>query len=110
MKSIVIDSANAFPRTFRGWGTSLCWWANRIGYSKKMTEDSARLFFSPEGLGLNIMRYNIGGGDDPTHNHITRTDSDMPGWLKIDEKGELYYDLTADEYQQHTQSRIRSRR
>ena len=99
MKNIVIDRANIFPRTFRGWGTSLCWWANRIGYSKKMTEDSARLFFSPEGLGLNIMRYNIGGGDNPTHDHIIRTDSDMPGWLKIDENGEPYYDLTADEYQ-----------
>lgn len=99
MKSITVDKKNLFPRTFRGWGTSLCWWANRIGYSEKMVKDSARLFFSSEGLGLNVMRYNIGGGDDPTHNHITRTDSDMPGWLKRDEKGELYYDLTADEYQ-----------
>jgi hypothetical protein len=45
------------------------------------------------------MRYNIGGGDDPTHNHITRTDSDMPGWLKKGEKGELYYDYNADENQ-----------
>ena len=79
--------------------TSLCWWANRVGYSKKLTEDSARLFFSSEGLGLNVMRYNIGGGDDPTHNHITRTDSDMPGWLKKDDKGELYYDYNADENQ-----------
>lgn len=99
MKNIIIDSKNLFPRSFKGWGTSLCWWANRIGYSEKMVSDSASLFFSKEGLGLNIMRYNIGGGDDPTHNHITRTDSDMPGWLKKDENGELYYDLTADEYQ-----------
>lgn len=99
MKNIIIDKKNMFPRTFKGWGTSLCWWANRIGYSEKMVRDSARLFFSAEGLGLNVMRYNIGGGDDPTHNHITRTDSDMPGWLKKDENGEFYYDLTADEYQ-----------
>ena len=21
---------------FQGWGTSLCWWANRIGYSEKL--------------------------------------------------------------------------
>lgn len=99
MKNIIIDKKNMFSSTFQGWGTSLCWWANRIGYSEKMVRDSARLFFSKEGLGINIMRYNIGGGDDPTHDHITRTDSDMPGWLKKDEKGELYYDLTADEYQ-----------
>ena len=99
MKHIIIDKNNSFTDTFKGWGTSLCWWANRIGYSEKMVKDSARLFFSNEGLGLNIMRYNIGGGDDPTHNHITRTDSDMPGWLKKDEKGKLYYDHKADEYQ-----------
>lgn len=99
MKNIIIDKKNIFPDSFSGWGTSLCWWANRIGYSEKMVKDSARLFFSTEGLGLNIMRYNIGGGDDPTHNHITRTDSDMPGWLKKKENGELYYDHNADEYQ-----------
>ncbi|MBR3816224.1 MAG: hypothetical protein IKJ27_05835 [Clostridia bacterium] len=99
MKKLIIDSENLFPRDFCGWGTSLCWWANRIGYSEKLVSDSARLFFSSEGLGLNVMRYNIGGGDDPAHNHITRTDSDMPGWLKKDEKGELYYDHNADEYQ-----------
>jgi len=99
MKNIIIDKKKAFPRTFKGWGTSLCWWANRIGYSEKMVSDSARLFFSTDGLGLNVMRYNIGGGDDPSHNHITRTDSDMPGWLKKNQKGELYYDHNADEYQ-----------
>ncbi len=71
---------------FEGWGTSLCWWANRVGFSEKLTKDSARLFFSDEGLNLNIMRYNIGGGDDPTHNHILRTDSEMPGWWKYGEK------------------------
>lgn len=31
---------------FEGWGTSLCWWANRIGYSQKMTSQAAELFFS----------------------------------------------------------------
>ena len=76
---------------FEGWGTSLCWWANRVGFSEKLTKDSARLFFSKEdGLGLNIMRYNIGGGDDPTHNHIKRTDSEMPGWWKYDEESKSF--------------------
>ncbi len=88
MKNIIISPENTSVTNngiFEGWGTSLCWWANRVGFSKKLIEDSARLFFSEEGLGLNIMRYNIGGGDDPTHNHITRTDSEMPGWWKYDE-------------------------
>ncbi|MEE1320282.1 MAG: glycoside hydrolase [Acutalibacteraceae bacterium] len=99
MKKIIISKNNMFPDSFKGWGTSLCWWAHRLGISDKLTEDSARLFFSKEGLQLNIMRYNIGGGDDPTHNHIERTDSDIPGWLKKDKNGKLYYDYNADAFQ-----------
>ena len=48
---------------FEGWGTSLCWWANRIGYSEEMTQQAADLFFGDEGLDMNIGRYNVGGGD-----------------------------------------------
>ena len=82
---------------WEGWGTSLCWWANRIGYNETLTAKSADLFFDAQkGLGLNIMRYNVGGGDDPTHHHITRTDSDVPGWMYIDANGERRYDYTAD--------------
>ncbi len=82
---------------FQGWGTSLCWWANRLGYSPSLTERSAKLFFSKEGLNLNIMRYNIGGGDNPEHKHITRTDSMVPGWLEYDETTKEYcYNYEAD--------------
>lgn len=106
MKESIIISKNKVSKTnngiFEGWGTSLCWWAHRIGFSQRLIEDSAKLFFSEDGLSLNIMRYNIGGGDDPSHNHITRTDSEIPGWLKFDENGELYYDLTADKQQLNT--------
>lgn len=49
---------------FEGWGTSLCWWANRLGYSKKMTDQAADVFFSEKGLNMNIGRYNVGGGDN----------------------------------------------
>jgi O-glycosyl hydrolase len=86
---------------WEGWGTSLCWWANRIGYNDKLTRQAADLFFNPEtGLGLNIMRYNIGGGDDPTHNHITRTDSDVPGWMTWSQQAGTYlYNYNADKNQ-----------
>lgn len=86
---------------WKGWGTSLCWWANRVGGSEKMTKDAADLFFDKEkGLGLNIMRYNIGGGDDPAHTHIQRTDSMMPGFLEKDgETGELKWNYEADKRQ-----------
>lgn len=89
MKTIEISTKNASKTNngvFEGWGTSLCWWANRIGGSEILTNKCAELFFSENGLNLNIMRYNIGGGDNPTHNHINRTDSEMPGWWKYDSK------------------------
>ena len=93
MRNITISTANTSKTNsgvFEGWGTSLCWWANRLGFSEKLIRDSAKLFFSAEGLGLNIMRYNIGGGDDPSHSHIKRTDSEMPGWWKYDEEAKEF--------------------
>ncbi|MBO5371982.1 MAG: family 43 glycosylhydrolase [Lachnospiraceae bacterium] len=75
---------------FEGWGTSLCWWANRLGYSEKLTADAAKVFFSDDGLDMNIGRYNVGGGDnvgteddgsDFWHaEHIVRSDSVVPGY------------------------------
>ena len=88
---------------FEGWGTSLCWWANRIGYSDALAQKAAELLFNAEtGLGMNIARYNIGGGDDPTHRHITRTDSMMPGfWVLDGATGEHIFDGTKDENQRN---------
>ena len=85
---------------FEGWGTSLCWWANRLGYSDTLAQQAADLFYGADGLRLNIMRYNIGGGDDPAHNHITRTDSAVPGWMRWDDAQQRFvYDYTADHNQ-----------
>ncbi len=103
MRNITLSKNNTSPTNdgiFEGWGTSLCWWANRLGSSEKLIKDSAKLFFSKDGLGLNIMRYNIGGGDDPTHNHIIRTDSEMPGWWKYDiEKQDFVFNADTDKNQ-----------
>ena len=91
---------------FQGWGTSLCWWANRLGYSEALTQQAAQAFFSEEGLGLDIARYNLGGGDNPMHDHITRSDSAVPGvWdtFTLSEDGKdvasITYDLTKDQNQ-----------
>lgn len=98
--TVTVSPMNADSFGFDGWGTSLCWWANRLGYSDSLAQQSADLFFGEDGLKMNIMRYNIGGGDDPSHKHITRTDSAVPGWLYYDEAtGEYVYDETADENQ-----------
>ena len=92
--------------SFEGWGTSLCWWANRLGYSDKLTLQAADAFFSDEGLSLDIARYNIGGGDDPDHDHITRSDSKVPGvWetFELSSDGsdvvDITYDMTNDQNQ-----------
>ena len=101
------DQASPFHDTdgdglgeFEGWGTSLCWWANRVGYDETLTAKSAELFFGDTGLDMNIGRYNIGGGDlvgERTDEalagmdtavldtflhpaHITRSDSVVPGY------------------------------
>ena len=77
---------------FQGWGTSLCWGANRVGYSDTLAQKTADLFYGQDGLRMNIARFNIGGGDDPTHKHITRTDSNMPGYT-VYKNGTVTYDI-----------------
>ena len=89
---------------FEGWGTSLCWWANRVGYSDSLAQKAADTFYGDNGLRLNIARFNIGGGDDPSHNHITRTDSNMPGYTKYN-NGNVTYDWNADYNQRNVLQR-----
>ena len=75
-------------QTLEGWGSSLCWWGNSIGSWGDQDfnengipdrEEIAELAFSPEYLNLNIVRYNVGGGDkeDTT---IKRVEGLVPGW------------------------------
>ena len=85
---------------FEGWGTSLCWWANRVGYSNSLAQQAADAFFGPKGLRLNIARFNIGGGDDPSHVHIRRTDSNMPGYT-VWNGSSARYDWTRDANQRN---------
>ena len=55
-------------QTLEGWGTSLAWFANSVGGWTNTTNQTNLMnaLFSPSsGLGLNYLRYNIGGGNDP---------------------------------------------
>lgn len=104
-----IDATNLEgSNVFEGWGTSLCWFGNRIGGSEKTSEEAAKLLCSEEGLGLDIIRFNIGGGDNPSHNHITRTDSKMPGyWGSYDEETDTFdYDFTKDANQRNVLNKM----
>lgn len=77
-------------QTLKGWGTSMCWWGNVIGSwgDKDFNENGipdreeiAELAFSPEYLNLNIVRYNVGGGDKE-NSSIKRVEGLVPGWTK----------------------------
>ncbi|MEO6087883.1 MAG: glycoside hydrolase [Umezawaea sp.] len=61
---------------FEGWGTSLVWFANATGgYPDPIRKKLVDMLFGADGLGLNIARYNIGGGNAPD----VRTDYMKPG-------------------------------
>lgn len=59
---------------WQGWGCSLCWWGNGVGNSAYQNQ-YADLFFTTKmvsfldkslpGLGMNIVRYNVGGVGRP---------------------------------------------
>ena len=66
-------------QTFEGWGTSLCWWANHVGsWSASARNAVVDAVVDPvNGLGFNVFRYNIGGGENPAHDH-------MGDWREMD--------------------------
>jgi O-glycosyl hydrolase len=77
---------------FRGWGMSLAWEANDLyggGRQPAQIKDPNLqaqymdlLYGDPATrltLGFTVARYNIGGGDDPTHAHM-RPDAQMEGF------------------------------
>lgn len=73
-----------------GWGTSLAWWAYVVGSEPDdVREDVMQRLFGY--LKLNIVRYNIGGGENPEHHHMQYR-AQMPGFLGPDRK----WDWTAD--------------
>lgn len=58
-----IDFNNAKKmQTLKGFGTSSCWWSQYC--DKKPAEEISELLYGKNGLGLNIYRYNVGGGYD----------------------------------------------
>ncbi len=66
---------------FEGWGVSLAWWAKVIGdFPDAYRNDYIEKIFDPEkGLGLTVVRYNIGGGENPDL-HMLPFRADMEGF------------------------------
>ena len=87
--NITVDPDTHY-QTLEGWGTSLCWWGNTIGSwgdadwngdGRPDREEIAELAFSPEYLNLNVVRYNVGGGDKEDSS-IKRCEGLVPGWTE----------------------------
>lgn len=65
----------------KGWGASLCWWANKAGgFTDTKVDEICRWITSPDELNMNVFRYNIGGGDNPSHNHLRADGGAVPGF------------------------------
>jgi O-glycosyl hydrolase len=81
-KSMVTIDPAIKHQVLEGWGGSLCWWANIMGgYSDSKIKTICDWITDPNtGLNMNIFRFNIGGGDDPTHNHMRGDGGNMPGY------------------------------
>lgn len=83
-------------QTINGWGASACWWAQKT--DGVAGDETIRLLYSKEGLGLNIYRFNVGAGEKD--NPDTKIEND---WRKAEsfyvlneETGEYEYDFTKD--------------
>ena len=67
-----IINPEATRQLFKGWGVSLCWWANMCGkWSDEKIDEIVDWLVSPDGLNFSFFRYNIGGGDDPQNRNCT---------------------------------------
>jgi O-glycosyl hydrolase len=101
--TLVKVDASVHYQTFEGWGTSLCWWANRIGgWATDKRNKFLELIMDPTtGLGYNVFRFNIGGGDNPSHSHMDQY-RDMPGF----EPTQGTWDWSADARQTAVLSRL----
>jgi len=91
---------------FEGWGTSLCWWANNVGgWAPDKRNALVDLVVDPvNGLGYNVFRYNIGGGENPAHTHMDAVRA-MPGFQKADGA----FDWNADANQRAVLLRLNER-
>ena len=102
VKTIVVDPTIQF-QTFEGWGVSLAWWAHVVGqFPEPARTDYLEKSFDPnKGLGLNFVRYNIGGGENPLYTAPNKTYLEfrtaVPGYLRLDGS----YDWDADAAQRY---------
>lgn len=83
-------------QTLKGWGTSACWWSQYCG-DEKTAKQIADLLYGNDGLGLNIYRYNVGGGTDEGNCRLTDPWRKTESFLLFDrETEESSWDFSKD--------------
>ena len=108
-KTLVAINPAKKNQIMEGWGVSLCWWANVEG--GRATDAQLKTFCDyltdpVNGLNMNIFRYNIGGGDDPSHTHLqtgSEPGSNMPGYKA---SATATYDWTQDGNQRRVANQL----
>ena len=85
-------------QTFEGFGTSSCWWAQTVDSDAEAKEIARLLYDDAAGLGLDIFRYNVGGGeaDNPATRIWDRTRRTESFYVYDADTGTGYYDFTRD--------------
>ena len=109
---IVLNPAERL-QTIEGWGSSLCWWAAQVGkWDEQKMDDVVNLITAPDKLNMNIFRYNIGGGDDPSHadGHMVKGKGKRAEMEGFKASPTAPYDWNADKAQRTIMMKIKAKR
>lgn len=109
---INIDPSQTYQK-IEGWGSSLCWWAAQVGNWNEAKIDSiVDLITSPDKLNMNIFRYNIGGGDDPSHlgGHMVKGKGKRAEMEGFKPSADAPYNWDADKGQRTLMLKIKAKR
>ena len=88
---VTVLDEKATYQTMQGFGASACWWAQNVGGWENTEDILALLYDKEKGIGLNVIRYNLGAGsvgDENLYVERSRTET----FLKADGT----YDFNAD--------------
>lgn len=99
-KTTITISPNQQHQTVEGWGASMIWWAHMVGQweDEAKIDEVVDLLTSPEHLNMNVFRYNIGGGDDPSHYSTATNKGHMATGKGLRAEMEGFLDSTTADY------------
>lgn len=94
--NLIVNTAD-IHQTIESFGTSSAWWSQMIDSDDMAREIAKKLYSDEEGLGLDVYRYNIGGGEnDNPETRIWDRSRRTESFYVQNENGEWVYDFTRD--------------